>query len=52
MEYLVYIIIGLYVWEVYLEMHWYLLWDSIKTTPVRKAILFKRKVVQWIKSRL
>lgn len=23
MEYLLYIIIGLYVWEVYLETHWY-----------------------------
>ena len=29
MEYLVYIIIGLYIWEVYLETHWYKLKDSI-----------------------
>ena len=27
MEYLIYIIIGLYVWEVYLETHWYKLKD-------------------------
>ena len=34
MEYLVYIIIGLYVWEVYLETHWYKLKDSVSNKVV------------------
>jgi hypothetical protein len=31
MEHLLYIIIGLYVWEVYLETYWYKLKDTIIT---------------------
>ena len=45
MEYLLYIIIGLYVWEVYLETHWYTLKDTVITKAlwIRDLVLSKFK---------
>ena len=45
MEYLLYIIIGLYVWEVYLETHWYKLKETITTKALwlRDVVLDKFK---------
>jgi len=45
MEYLLYIIIGLYVWEVYLETHWYALKDTVITKAlwIRDLVLSKFK---------
>jgi hypothetical protein len=60
MEYLVYIIIGLYVWEMYLESHWYNLYyncisfytlhgpSSLKEIPS----WLKRRVWVWIRSKI
>ena len=41
MEYLVYIIVGLYIWEVYLETHWY------SCSLYNKYISVKNKLVLW-----
>ena len=45
MEYLVYIIVGLYVWEVYLETHWYVLKSKVfaKALWLRDVVLDKFK---------
>ena len=45
MEYLVYIVVGLYVWEVYLETHWYNLKQNVtdKVLRLRDIVLHKFK---------
>ena len=45
LEYLLYIIIGLYVWEVYLETHWYALKETVTTKALwlRDVVLDKFK---------
>lgn len=46
MEYLVYIIIALYIWEVYLETHWY------TCSLYHKYINVKSIVIDFIKAKL
>ena len=41
MEHLIYIIIGLYVWEVYLETHWYKLKDYLEYKILRVRDIIK-----------
>jgi|TARA_R110000851_G_scaffold278198_1_gene431277 hypothetical protein len=41
MEYLVYIIVGLYVWEMYLENHWY------TSSLYNKCLNVKNKLIEW-----
>ncbi len=49
MEYLVYIIIGLYIWEVCLETHWYSCSLYNKYVSVKNTYLLgvKNKLVLW-----
>ena len=44
MEYLLYIIVGLYIWEVYLETHWYKLKDEVKVKVLRLRDIIKDRV--------
>ena len=46
MEYLVYIIIGLYIWEVYLETHWY------SCSLYNKYVSFKNTYLLGVKNKL
>ena len=46
MEYLLYIIVGLYIWEVYLETHWY------SCSLYNKYINVKNKFIDFIKTKV
>ncbi len=52
MEHLIYIIIGLYVWEVYLKSYWYTLYYSITNTYQDLAPKSLKDIPSWLKNRV
>jgi hypothetical protein len=52
LEHLIYIIIGLYVWEVYLESYWYTLYYSIINTYHDLAPKSLKDIPSWLKNKV